>query len=69
VPDYVKGAVDAVIKIAEKEPSGDVLVFLTGHEEVETATRLLKDYAENTLDSNRRGKSKQLDLIFLCHFP
>ena len=46
---------ETVIKIAEKEPSGDILIFLTGHEEVESASRLLKDYAEHTLDSDRRG--------------
>jgi len=56
VPDYVKGSVDTVIKISRTERSGDVLLFLTGHEEVETAVRLLKDYAQNALDSSRTDK-------------
>ena len=60
VPDYVKGSVDTVIKISRTERSGDVLLFLTGHEEVETAVRLLKDYAQNALDSSRTGKEKNL---------
>ena len=78
---------ETVIKIAEKEPSGDVLIFLTGkavmndivfhnrvivsidillgHEEVEIATRLLKDYAENALDSNRKGNIFKYKHIYI----
>ena len=55
VPDYVKSCVDTVIKISVHEPSGDILVFLTGYEEVETVTRLLKDYAYSLADSKNRG--------------
>lgn len=45
VPDYVQGAVDTVLKIHSKEPSGDILVFLTGQEEVERAIRLLNEHS------------------------
>jgi HrpA-like RNA helicase len=62
----VKGSVETVIKIAEKEPAGDILIFLTGHEEVESASRLLKDYAEHTMDSDRRGDFLQKKNTFLC---
>ncbi|EFX63709.1 hypothetical protein DAPPUDRAFT_335094, partial [Daphnia pulex] len=51
VPDYLKASVDTVIKISIREPSGDVLVFLTGYEEVETAVRLLKEHSNTIADS------------------
>ena len=41
-PDYVKTSVETVIKIHSTEPIGDVLVFLTGQDEVEQAVKLLK---------------------------
>ena len=50
-PDYVKGCVETVIKIHEKEPPGDVLVFLTGMEEVDHCTNLLKNYSDTARDS------------------
>lgn len=46
---------DTVIKISNQEPAGDVLVFLTGQDEVETAVRMLKDYTHNRSDSSRGG--------------
>jgi len=55
VPDYMKASVDCAIKISNQEPSGDVLIFLTGSEEVDNAVRLLKDYAHNCADSSRKG--------------
>ena len=61
VPDYVKACVETVMKIYNREPSGDVLVFLTGHDEVETAVRLLKEFTFNNTDSNRKG---QLSVIY-----
>ncbi|XP_063229909.1 probable ATP-dependent RNA helicase DHX35 [Bacillus rossius redtenbacheri] len=45
VPDYVKAVVDSVTKIHLHEPMGDVLAFLTGHEEVDRAVSMLKDHA------------------------
>jgi len=33
-PDYVKACVDTVVKLHTVEPPGDVLVFLTGMDEV-----------------------------------
>lgn len=56
VPDYVKASVDTVIKISIHEPPGDVLVFLTGYEEVETTVRLLKEYANTIAESSRKDK-------------
>lgn len=47
VADYVRGAVDAVIKIHETRPRGDVLVFFTSAEEIENALEMLKSYSRS----------------------
>jgi len=46
VADYIKASIDIVIKIHETLPGGDILVFLTGQEEVERAVKTLLDYAK-----------------------
>ena len=43
VPDYVRGAVETALSIHQKEREGDVLMFLTGQEEVERAVGLLRE--------------------------
>ncbi|XP_075733811.1 putative ATP-dependent RNA helicase DHX35 isoform X3 [Rhipicephalus microplus] len=48
VPNYVKAAVETVVKIHETQRMGHVLVFLTGQDEVEEAVNLLKEYSKNT---------------------
>ena len=45
--NYLKEAVQTVIKIHESFPNGDVLVFLTGQEEVEEVTSQLFEYARS----------------------
>ena len=47
----MKGCVDTAIKIHEKEPPGDVLIFLTGMEEVDHCSNLLKNYSDTARDS------------------
>ena len=47
VPNYVIATVDTVVKIHKSEPLGDVLVFLTGVEEVDHACRLLDEYSDS----------------------
>lgn len=42
VANYVKASVETVMKIHESQRMGHVLVFLTGQDEVEEATNLLK---------------------------
>ena len=39
VPEYLKASVETVIKIHESQPEGDVLLFLTGQEQVETVCK------------------------------
>ncbi|XP_036333791.1 probable ATP-dependent RNA helicase DHX35 [Rhagoletis pomonella] len=49
--DYVNEAVETVWKIHKKEAQGDILVFLTGQEEVMQAVSLTKDYMSSNDDS------------------
>lgn len=46
-PSYLKRAVETVMRIHLEEPPGDVLVFLTGQEEIEHACDRLFETAEN----------------------
>lgn len=41
VKDYLQAAVDTVLHIANTQPPGDVLVFLSGREEIDHVVRLL----------------------------
>ena len=40
--DYLTAAVTTALTIHVREPSGDILIFLTGQEEIEAAEELLK---------------------------
>lgn len=40
--DYIDAAVVSVLQIHVTQPQGDVLVFLTGQEEIETAHEMLQ---------------------------
>merc|ERR1712226_1790501 len=42
VPNYINACVDVVLDIHKSEEKGDILVFLTGQDEVENAIRILK---------------------------
>lgn len=50
VADYLKASVETAIKIHEKMTSGDILIFLTGQEEVERAVEILVDYSRAIKD-------------------
>ncbi|XP_042379237.1 probable pre-mRNA-splicing factor ATP-dependent RNA helicase DEAH9 isoform X1 [Zingiber officinale] len=43
VSDYLQTTVDTVLLINEKEPPGDILVFLTGQDDINAAVKLLTD--------------------------
>ncbi|TVY82252.1 putative ATP-dependent RNA helicase DHX35 [Lachnellula suecica] len=45
--DYVDKAVQTVFDIHTKEPEGDILVFLTGREEIDTAVQAISERAAN----------------------
>ncbi|KAG0652571.1 DEAH box 35 [Hyphodiscus hymeniophilus] len=47
VEDYIEKAVQTVFDIHTKEPDGDILVFLTGREEIDTAVQAISERAAN----------------------
>lgn len=47
VSDYIQAAVSAVNSIHDEEPGGDVLVFLTGQDDIDAAVRLLTEESDN----------------------
>ena len=49
--DYVEGAIRTSVMIHRTEDPGDVLVFLTGEEQIEDACRKIKAEADELLDS------------------
>jgi len=72
VPDYVQEAVNTVIKIHENEEDGDVLVFLTGQDEVDRAVTLLNQHAldytgkRNKCKFNHTMKLDIIKILILC---
>lgn len=54
--DYVKKAIDTVFDIHTKEPDGDVLVFMTGREEIDHAVQAI---AERAADLHPRSQALQ----------
>ncbi|EFW98419.1 ATP dependent RNA helicase [Grosmannia clavigera kw1407] len=55
VEDYVERAVATVLAIHEQEPDGDILVFLTGRDEIETAVQAVAERvaAQESLSARR----------------
>ncbi|KAI0028653.1 P-loop containing nucleoside triphosphate hydrolase protein [Vararia minispora EC-137] len=51
-PDYVEAAIRTVLMIHRAEDPGDVLLFLTGEEEIEDACRKIKLEADDLLNSD-----------------
>lgn len=50
-PNYIDESINTVLKIQKNTPSGDILVFLTGKEEIMQAVNTLDDYStKNTND-------------------
>ncbi|KAL7642303.1 UNVERIFIED_CONTAM: hypothetical protein RMT77_006864 [Armadillidium vulgare] len=47
VPNYVKGSVETAVKLHKKEPLGDILIFLTGVEEIDDCVQMLRDQLKN----------------------
>lgn len=53
VEDYVTAAVETAIQIHKDEGPGDILVFLTGRDEIQTALQLLSDYSRTILPNEQ----------------
>ncbi|XP_066254895.1 probable ATP-dependent RNA helicase DHX35 [Euwallacea similis] len=56
VPCYIKGSVEVAMKIVSTEEPGDILIFLTGQEEVDRAVQLLSEHV--TEINNSKSKTK-----------
>ncbi|KAL4204665.1 hypothetical protein AMTRI_Chr01g111020 [Amborella trichopoda] len=54
VSNYLQAAVSTVLDIHNQEPMGDVLVFLTGQDDIDAAVQMLTDEAQN-LAAHRSG--------------
>jgi HrpA-like RNA helicase len=52
----VQKSVEITLKINLSKESGDILIFLTGQEEVDRAVRLLKEHANNIEQANKKEK-------------
>ena len=59
--DYVEKAIDTVFNIHSQEGEGDILVFLTGREEIDYCVQAVTERALD-LDSGRAGKIMPLPL-------
>jgi ATP-dependent RNA helicase DDX35 len=51
VSDYCEAAVETVFNIHMKEPNGDILVFLTGREEIDNVLQQVADRAQRYVQS------------------
>nr|CAI5831774.1 unnamed protein product [Callosobruchus analis] len=56
VPCYVQASVDTVLNINSSKEPGDILVFLTGQEEVDRAVRLLNEHSVLIEESRKKEK-------------
>lgn len=56
MPCYLQASVDAVTKIITRENRGDILIFLTGQEEVEKVSRLLQEHANALEEADKKEK-------------
>ncbi|KDQ09166.1 hypothetical protein BOTBODRAFT_37249 [Botryobasidium botryosum FD-172 SS1] len=50
-PDYVEAVIRTVLMIHQAEDEGDILVFLTGEEEIEDACKRIKKEADDLIDN------------------
>jgi pre-mRNA-splicing factor ATP-dependent RNA helicase DHX15/PRP43 len=51
-PDYLEAAVRTVLMIHRQEEPGDILLFLTGEEEIEVACRIIKREADEIINED-----------------
>ncbi|CAO3679685.1 unnamed protein product [Rhizopus stolonifer] len=58
--DYLEAAIRTTLQIHLSEPEGDILVFLTGEEEIETACSKIKAEGDEMIRSQGAGPLKQI---------
>jgi HrpA-like RNA helicase len=61
VSDYCEAAVETVFNIHMKEPNGDILVFLTGREEIDNVLQQVADRAQRYVNQ----ESAELKTVYL----
>ncbi|KAI9197824.1 hypothetical protein LWI28_005236 [Acer negundo] len=65
VSDYVQAVVSTVMLINDQEPPGDILVFLTGQDDIDAAVQLLTEEAR----TNRKNSSGLIILPLYSGLP
>ncbi|KAF8699654.1 P-loop containing nucleoside triphosphate hydrolase protein, partial [Rhizoctonia solani] len=68
-PDYVEAAIRTVLMIHQAEDEGDILVFLTGEEEIEDACRKIKIEAEGLSSGGKDGPGPLLVVPLYSSLP
>lgn len=61
-PDYLEGAIRTVLMIHQSEEPGDVLLFLTGEEEIEDAVRKIQNEGDQLARNAGVGPIKAIPL-------
>ncbi|KAF8603255.1 P-loop containing nucleoside triphosphate hydrolase protein [Ceratobasidium sp. AG-I] len=68
-PDYVEAAIRTVLMIHQAEDEGDILVFLTGEEEIEDACRKIRIEVEQLNTSGKDGPGPLLCVPLYSSLP
>jgi len=68
-PDYVEAAIRTVMMIHQAEDEGDILVFLTGEEEIEDACRKIRSEVEQLNASGKDGTGSLLCVPLYSSLP
>lgn len=63
VSNYVHAAVEAALAVHASEPVGDILVFLPGAEEIDSAVELLRDNAPHTERSTGGASGETIEIV------
>ncbi|GMY25535.1 pre-mRNA-splicing factor ATP-dependent RNA helicase DEAH7-like [Fagus crenata] len=67
--DYVEAAVKQAMTIHISSPPGDILIFMTGQEEIEAACFTLAERMEQLISSTKKGVPKLLILPLYSQLP
>ncbi|XLU67466.1 hypothetical protein S245_026519 [Arachis hypogaea] len=69
VEDYVEGAVKQAMTIHITSPPGDILIFMTGQDEIEAACYALAERMEQMVSSSKKAVPKLLILPIYSQLP
>ncbi|KAL4370878.1 hypothetical protein AHAS_Ahas06G0109800 [Arachis hypogaea] len=69
VEDYVEGAVQQAMRIHITSPPGDILIFMTGQDEIEAACYVLAERMEQMVSSSKKAFPKLLILPIYSQLP